>query len=74
MDIGMLWLDDDKKRTIEEKVSQAAAYYLNKYGQTPNMCLVNEKMLTEEKQVGKIKVKPAHNVLVNYFWLGVNHN
>jgi hypothetical protein len=32
---------------------------------------VNEAMLQEEKQVGKIQVRPVHNVLNNHFWVGV---
>ena len=34
MDTGMLWYDDDRQRTLEEKVRRAADYYRHKYGQT----------------------------------------
>jgi hypothetical protein len=69
---GMLWLDDDRRLSLAEKVERAADYYRNKYGQTPNYCLVNRSMLTEEEaQVGKIQVRPAGNVLPNYLWLGM---
>lgn len=72
MNEGMLWLDDDKRLSLEEKVLRAADYYRNKYGQAPNYCLVNRSMLLEESaQVGRIQVRSAGNVLPNYFWLGM---
>jgi len=74
MNSGMLWLDDDKNRTFDEKVRKAAAYYREKYGQVPDMCLVNSKMLAEERQVDTVEVKPVQNVLINHFWVGVSNN
>ena len=71
MNIGMLWLDDDKHTSFEEKIRRAAGYYSEKYGQTPDLCLVNQKMLAKEKRVDKIQVRPVNHVLVNHFWVGV---
>ena len=71
MKIGMLWLDDDKRRSLEEKVRRAAEFYENKYGQCPNRCYVNKNMLAEEKEVGHLWVKPAVNVLPHHFWIGI---
>lgn len=71
MNVGMLWLDDDRKRSLDEKVSRAVEYYREKYGRMPEMCLVNTGMLTEEKQVGKVSVQPIANILPHYFWLGM---
>ncbi|MCI0399385.1 MAG: hypothetical protein L0332_23035 [Chloroflexi bacterium] len=71
MDIGMMWMDDDKRTTLEEKIQRAAEYYQDKYGRLPNLCLVNLAMLDGEKQVGAIEVRPVRNVLPNYFWLGL---
>jgi hypothetical protein len=71
MEIGMLWLDDDKKSSLDEKIRKAAAYYLDKYGQKPDICLVNQAMLAEEKKVDAIQVQPANNVLPNHYWVGV---
>jgi len=68
---GMLWLDDDKKRPFTEKVQRAAQYYREKYGLTPNICLVNPNQLAEEQCVGGIAVKPARNVLMHHFFIGV---
>lgn len=71
MDVGMLWMDDDKKSSLDEKIRKAAAYYLEKYGQKPDLCLVNQAMLAEEKNVDSIQVQPANNVLPNHFLVGV---
>lgn len=71
MNAGMLWLDDDKHSTLEEKILRAADYYHNKYGESPDMCLVNQTMLDEEKKVGRIQVRPVHNILPNHFLVGV---
>jgi hypothetical protein len=68
---GMLWLDDDKKRPFDEKVKRAADYYQTKYGRKPTVCLVNPKMLAQEKKIGKIVVSPIQTVLPYHFWLGV---
>ena len=74
MNIGMLWLDDDKHTSFEEKIRRAAGYYREKYGQTPDLCLENQKMLAEEKRVDKIQVQPVHHVLINHFWVGVKNS
>lgn len=71
MNVGMLWLDDDKHTTLEEKIERAAEYYQNKYGQSPDFCLVNQSMLEEEKKLGQIQVRPVQNVLRNHFWVGI---
>ncbi len=71
MNVGMLWLDDDKKRPFDEKVTRAAEYYEMNHGSIPTLCLVNKKMLKEKKTVGKIVVSPVPTVLPHHFWLGV---
>ena len=71
MNVGMLWLDDDKKSSLAEKVHRAADYYQEKYGRFPELCLVNAQMLAVEQQIGKIKVQPARTVLRDHFWLGM---
>lgn len=71
MQVGMLWLDDDKKRPFDEKVRRAVDYYRDKYGRSPELCFVNQAMLPNEKKVGKVKVKTANHVRLNHFWLGV---
>ncbi len=71
MKIGMMWLDTDKQRTLEEKVRRAAEYYRDKYGRFPELCLVNSRLLKDEKKVGRVKIQPAAAVLPGHFWLGM---
>ena len=71
MNLGMLWLDDTKNRSLEEKVERAAEYYQNKYGHSPELCLVNKKLLPERQTIGKIEVAPAKTVMPAYLWLGM---
>ena len=68
---GMLWLDDDKRRSLEDKVRRAADYYERKYGRAPQVCLVNGKALAEALEVDEIKVRPAGHVLPSHLWLGI---
>lgn len=71
MNVGMLWLDADSRRTFDEKVQRAADYYTEKYGRFPELCLVNSSALADEKKVDGIVVKPVKTVLPHHFWLGV---
>ena len=75
MDIGMLWLDDNKKRPFAKKVQRAAEYYREKYGEYPDTCLVNECLLDGEIgeiNVSGITVSAARNILPHYYWIGVS--
>lgn len=71
MNVGMLWLDDDRNRSLEDKVTRAVDYYREKYGRMPELCLVNKKMLSKEKKVGKVSVQPQAAILLHHFWLGM---
>jgi len=74
MKLGMLWLDDDKVLSFEDKVRRAAEYYQDKYGKVPDLCLVNKKMLVEDKRIDAIEVRPVKHVLPDHFWVGVSTN
>jgi hypothetical protein len=77
MNVGMMWFDNDPKTTLDVKIQRAADYYYHKYGQVPDMCLVNPKMVDathpdqETRQVGKITVRPLRSVLPGHLWIGV---
>jgi hypothetical protein len=75
MNTGMLWLDDDSRRSFDDKIIRAAEYYQEKYGRFPELCLVNNKTLVEEnKKVGRIEVQPTRMVLPHQFLLGMKAN
>ena len=72
MDIGMLWYDDDRQRTLDQKVARAVEYYASKYGSRPNLCHVNPGMLPAGATIAAgVRVMPARMVMANHFWLGV---
>ena len=71
MKVGMLWLDTDRKRSLDEKIQRAAEYYQDKYGRLPELCLVNNRVINGVKTVGPVKVEPAMTVLPDHFWLGM---
>jgi hypothetical protein len=67
---GMLWFDNDKKRTLSEKISRAADYFNKKYGRVPNICFVNKKVV-EAVDLPGIKVRPTRSILPNHFLVGM---
>jgi len=73
MNEGLLWYDGDPKRSLNDKVAQAADRYAHKYGRVPDLCYVNPAMLPDGKPVecGGIRVQPMSNVLKHHFWIGV---
>lgn len=70
MNTGLMWLDTDRKRSLEDKVKRAADHYREKYGRFPELCLVNSGLLTEDRKVGRVLVQPSKTVLPGHFWLG----
>ncbi len=72
MDIGMLWFDDSS-RSLKEKVQRAAAYYAEKYGRKPTLCLVNPITLNgDEGVIGGVEVRKGDNVMPQHYWIGVD--
>jgi hypothetical protein len=79
MKIGMLWLDNDKKSSLEAKVTKAAAYYEQKYGKAPTTCFVHPSMLPTEQATGDqeriiagVEIRCTRSVLPNHFWIGLS--
>ena len=74
MDIGMLWYDDDTKRSLGDKVARAVDFYKTKYGTMPTVCFVNPATLKTKdapETAGGVQLRSARNVLVDHFWIGV---
>jgi hypothetical protein len=70
---GLLWFDNDPKRTLQEKVTLAAERYFQKFGQRANTCYVNPSMFPGQGglQANGVRVVPAHYVLLHHLWVGV---
>ncbi|MBN1285228.1 MAG: hypothetical protein JXB47_07515 [Anaerolineae bacterium] len=74
MKTGMLWFDDDKKRSLAEKVTRAVTYYEQKYKVTPNVCYVHPSTLEEPGDVAGLnglELRTAKQVRRNHFWVGI---
>jgi hypothetical protein len=67
---GLLWFDDDPKRSLTEKVVGAATRYRDKFGRVPNCCCVHPSMVDGEQHVGRVKIAPLGSVLRHHFWIG----
>ena len=70
MDTGMLWYDDDKKRTLAEKVQRAVTFYTAKYGRQPTECYVHPSILPEQGVIAGCRMHAKRMIIVNHFWLG----
>ena len=74
MHTGMLWHDNDPKRTLEQKIARAIDYYNKKYGRKPELCLVNPSMATADDLSSVdhlITVRAWRPVLPNHLWIGM---
>ena len=74
MNTGMLWYDNDPRTALKAKVERAASYYRQKYGGTPDLCLVHPSMLPNPQPeiVGKVAVRPNRAILPGHLWIGVD--
>lgn len=72
MNAGMLWYDNDPKTDLIAKIKAASEYYRNKYGLSPNLCLVHPSMLDKTSpDGGKMTIRPFRSVLPGHLWIGM---
>jgi hypothetical protein len=72
MKVGMLWFDNDKTRTLAEKIERAVKHYKAKHKHDPNMCCVNPAALEGvELEPDGVTVCAVSTVLPHHFWVGV---
>jgi hypothetical protein len=72
MQVGLLWYDDDPKKTLGTKIEQAQARYVEKYGHTPNACYINPEANALDTKKHGLRIVPARGVRPNYLWIGVD--
>ncbi|MCL5257211.1 MAG: hypothetical protein M1319_05390 [Chloroflexi bacterium] len=63
----LAWYDDDRKKPAREKIDEAVNRFVEKYGYSPNLCLVNE---SESVKHDDLVVKPVHRVARHTYWIG----
>ena len=79
MDVGLLWCDTSKKRSLEAKVRAAVAAYRAKSrfaGQVPNVCYVHHGMLLDKQEIwlDGVRVVAATNIPPSHLFIGVEGN
>lgn len=77
MHTGLMWFDNDPRTALAVKIQRASDYYKQKFGRTPDLCLVNPSMLGEsqletiEQRGRQITIRPYRPVLPGHLWIGV---
>lgn len=71
--VGLLWFDDARDRSLDDKIARAAQHYCAKYGCAPNVCYVSASLAADlPPSSNGLRLKSAPNILPNHFILGVS--
>lgn len=68
---GLLWFDNDPKRKLADKIAQAVARHLKKFGYNPTVCYTNPNDLTGPVDIAGMQVEARKHILRYHFWVGV---
>lgn len=68
MTTGILWFDASDT-ALSVKIQKAYDYYMKKYGEKPNLCLVKSADFVQVDIEG-LTVKPYEPVLRGHIWIG----
>jgi hypothetical protein len=73
MKVGMLWLDGDLQVDLVARIERAAVYYRDKYGRSPNLCVIHPSTAGEDNlgSVIGVDVRTSAAVQPDHFWLGM---
>ncbi len=63
----LAWYDDDRKKPAREKIDEAVERFIEKYGYSPNLCLVSDSEPVEHEE---LVVRSVHRVARHNYWLG----
>lgn len=61
------WFDDTPKKSAADKLEEAVERYRGRFGESPDLCLINEKDATTRDG---IEVRVVEYVRPNHFWVG----
>jgi len=76
---GLLWFDGDPDRSLAAKIAEATERYKQRFGVTPNLCLVHpdelpaaseRKQQTTETPAG-IRIKASKTILPHHLLVGI---
>ncbi len=69
---GLVWYDNDPKKTLDVKMIEAVKRFREKYGIEPTVCYVNPAELDHARRTGgKLRLIKAAQVLPNHLWLEI---
>ena len=73
MKIGMLWFDGDLQVDLGVRIERAAIYYRDKYGRSPNLCVIHPSTAGENHpdSVIGVDVRTSAAVQPDHFWVGL---
>jgi len=73
MEFGELFLIEDPRMNLEQRVLWATERYQRMYGRQPTLCLLHPSLLEggERRRLGTLRLVAKKSVLPNYVWLGV---
>lgn len=79
MEIGLLWCDDSKRKSLEEKVNEAVAAYCAKSrfaGNRPDTCYAHPSMLNEEQEIriNGIRVVATPTIAPHHLLVGMEQS
>jgi len=79
MEVGLLWCDDSKNKTLEEKVNEAVSAYRAKprfSGKGPDACYVHPSMLNEEREtcINGVRVVATPIIAPHHLLVGVEQS
>ena len=63
----LAWFDGDRKKPTNQKIEEARARYVAKFGRQPAVCLVNPADLVPNSAV---ELRPLNQISRNCFWIG----
>ncbi len=73
MQSGLLWFDDNPRRSLADKIETAAGRYRERFGRAPNICFVHPQTLEGVEQLpAHVRVIERASIQPNNFWIGVN--
>ena len=67
----LAWFDGDRKKPVAQKIAEAHARYVAKFGRQPRVCLVNPEDVIADAPV---RLRPLSNIGRNCFWIGMDES
>ncbi len=65
----LAWFDDHPKKDLRFKIIEAIDAYEYRFGERPNVVLVNESQTSEPVEGVNVVVRPY--IRQHYFWVGI---